>query len=278
MFDEAGIDYPDEDWDWNDFREAAIALTKDTDGDGNIDQWGFGLNNIVWVWVGFVWGNGGMALNPERTECLLEMPETIEALKFYFDLQIADEASPPPGSLPEQAWSGDWILTEAVGMGLFGPWWRPAMAALEGDDAFAWDVAYPPKSPTTGDRGSVVYTDHWSIAKESENVEAAWDFIKFLTGVEGQTIWTDLIGARSITPVKAVAETDEWLHYGGSTGEIILDSLNFSQAPPVNFADANEVETIWNQEFGLVIAGEETVEEAVGKICDQITPVLQGTD
>ena len=103
-------------------------------------------------------------------------------------------------------------------------------------------------------------------------------FMKFITGEEGQTMWTELIGARSITPVKAVAETDDWLHYGGSTGEIILDSLSFSQAPPVNFGNANEAETIWNQELGLVIAGEATVEEAVVSICEQLAPVLAESD
>ena len=276
LFDASGVEYPTENWDWNDLRDAAIKLTIDKDDDGNVDQWGFALINTTWVWSGFVWANGGDVLNADRTECLLEMPETVEALKFYFDLQIADGASPPPGALPEQGWAGDWMLTQSTAMGFFGPWFRPSFVGM--DDPPNWDVAYPPKSPTTDDRGSVVYTDHWSIAAESENAEAAWDFIKFLTGVEGQTLWVELIGARSITPVRAVAETDGWLHYGGSTGEIILDSLSFSQAPPVNFADANEVETIWNAEFGLVIAGEQTIEEAVGKICDQITPVLQGTD
>ena len=272
LFDEAGVAYPNENWTWDDFLKAAQALTKDKDGDGKIDQWGFGVNNIVWVWAGFVWANGGEILSPDRTQCLLTDPKTVEALKFYYDLQTKYQVSPPPGALPEQAWSGDWILTESVAMGLFGPWWRPAMVAKE--RPFKWDVAYPPKSPNTGKRGSVVYTDMWGIYSGSKVADAAWDFIKFLTSQKGQEMWTELIGARSISPVKAVAQSDAWLHYGGSTGEIILDSLSFSQAPPVNFGNANEAETIWDQEFGLVISGEQTVEQAVAKICEQIAPVL----
>ena len=65
-----------------------------------------------------------------------------------------------------------------------------------------------------------------------------------------------------------MAQSDKWLHYGKSTGEIILDSLSFSQVPPVNFGNANEVENTWDQEFGNVIAGQETIEQAVKKICD----------
>jgi len=272
LFDEAGVGYPTEDWTWDDLLAAAQELTVDKDGDGQVDQWGFGVINIVWVWAGFVWANGGEVLSPDRKECLLEKPETVEALKFYYDLQTEHEVSPPPGSLPEQAWAGDWMLTQSVAMGLFGPWWRPAMVGNE--NQFRWDVAYPPKSPNTGERGSVVYTDHWAMYSGTEVAEETWEFMKFLTGKVGQELWTELIGARSISPVKEVAGSDGWLHYGDSTGEIILDSLSFSQAPPVNFGNANEAETIWDQELGLVIAGEETVEEAVANICEQIAPVL----
>ncbi len=272
MFDEAGVAYPTEDWTWDDFLKAAQALTKDKNGDGKIDQWGFALNNVVWVWAGFVWGNGGEILSPDRTQCLLTDPKTVEALKFYFDLMTKYQVSPPPGALPEQSWAGDWMVTQATAMGLFGPWFRPTLVTME--KPFRWDVAYPPKAPSTGKRGSVVYTDMWGIYSGSKVAEQAWDFIKFLTSQKGQEMWTELIGARSISPVKAVAQSDAWLHYGGSTGEIILDSLSFSQAPPVNFGNANEAETIWDQEFGLVISGEQTVEQAVAKICEQIAPVL----
>lgn len=41
MFEEAGIEEPPATWD--EFVETAKKLTKDTDGDGEIDQWGFAL-------------------------------------------------------------------------------------------------------------------------------------------------------------------------------------------------------------------------------------------
>jgi ABC-type glycerol-3-phosphate transport system substrate-binding protein len=71
-----------------------------------------------------------------------------------------------------------------------------------------------------------------------------------------------------------VAQTDDWLHYGGSTGEIILDALSYAEPPPVNFGNSPEAENIWTQEFALVIAGETTVAEAAANVCDQIAPIL----
>lgn len=274
LLDEAGVAYPSDTWTWDDLLGAAQALTKDKDGTGKVNQWGFALNNIVWVWAGFVWGNGGEILSTDRTRCHFTDPATVEALQFYFDLQNKHEVSPPPGALPDQGWSGDWMVTQATAMGLFGPWFRPTLVTME--NPFNWDVAHPPRSPKTGERGSVVYTDMWGLYSETKVGEATWEYAKFLTGQKGQEMWTGLIGARSISPVKAVAQSDAWLHYGGSTGEIILDSLSFSQAPPVNFGNGSEAETIWNQELGLVIAGQATVEQATQSICEKLAPVLAG--
>lgn len=274
MFDKAGVAYPNNNWTWNDLTAAAKKLTKDTNNDGKTDQWGFAVNNIVWVWAGFVWGNGGDILSKDRKKALLQDPNTIEALNYYFGLLTKEHVSPPPGALPEQAWAGDWMLTQNVAMGLFGPWWRPSLVTME--KPFRWDVAYPPKSPRTGKRGSVVYTDMWGLGANTKVQKEAWDFMKYLTSRDGQQLWTDLIGARSISPVKAVAQSDKWIHYGGSSGQIILDSLSFSQVPPVNFGNGNEAETIWDQELGAVVAGQQTVEEAVKKIQSEIAPVLAG--
>jgi multiple sugar transport system substrate-binding protein len=272
LFDKAGVAYPTNNWTWNDLLAAAKKLTIDKNGDGKIDQWGIAVNNIVWVWAGFVWGNGGDILTPDRKKILLSDPKTIEALNFYFGMLTKEHVSPPPGALPEQSWAGDWMLTQSVAMGLFGPWWRPSLVTM--DKPFRWDVAMPPKAPKTGKRGSVVYTDMWGMSSTTKVTNETWDFMKYLTSKEGQQLWTDLIGARSISPVKSVAQSEKWIHYGGSSGQIILDALSFSQVPPINFGNGNEVETIWDQEFGAVVAGQETVDDAVNKIIQQVTPVL----
>jgi multiple sugar transport system substrate-binding protein len=272
MFDAAGVPYPDENWTWTELLEAAQQLTVDTDGDGAIDQWGFGLLNVVWVWAGFVWANGGEVLSEDRTQCLFEQPETVEALQFYFDLQTEHGVSPLPGDLPEQANALVWFQSQSVAMGFAGPWYRPTLVNME--NPFNWDVAYPPKSSNLDQRGSVVYTDQWAMWSGTQVPDETWELMKFLTSKESQERWVELMGARSISPVKEVAESEEWVTYGGSTGSIILDSLSFSQAPPVNFGNANEAETIWNEELGLVVAGEATVEQAVTRICERLAPVL----
>jgi multiple sugar transport system substrate-binding protein len=272
LFDAAGVAYPNDNWTWNDLRDAAKTLTRDKDGSGKVNQWGFGIGNYTWTWTGFVWADGGDVLSADRKLCLLDQPQATEAMRFYFGLLTDDRVSPPPGALPEQASVLDYFTTQSIAMGLYGPWFRPTLVTAA--NQFRWDVAQPPKSPTTGARGSVVYTDEWGIYSSSKVARETWDFMTFLTGPAGQTKWNELIGARSISPIKDVAQTDRWIHYGGSSGQIILDTLGYAKAPPVNFGNANEAETIWTDELGLVIAGQEGVDAAVQNVCSKVAPVL----
>ena len=41
----------------SEFKEAAIKLTQDTDGNGKTDQ--FGAGGLARAWVGFIWREGG---------------------------------------------------------------------------------------------------------------------------------------------------------------------------------------------------------------------------
>ncbi len=52
LFDKFGVPYPPEDeWTWDQFAETVKKLTKDTDGDGKTDVWGFAFPSWVGVAV-----------------------------------------------------------------------------------------------------------------------------------------------------------------------------------------------------------------------------------
>lgn len=94
LFDEAGLDYPNEDWTWDDFMYAAERLTIDENGnhageaDFNADsvkQWGFTLNGWPPSQL-FIWQNGGEVILEDFSESPIDTPEAVEALNFYADL------------------------------------------------------------------------------------------------------------------------------------------------------------------------------------------------
>ncbi|MHB1485349.1 MAG: ABC transporter substrate-binding protein [Saccharofermentanales bacterium] len=83
LFDEAGIPYPSENWKWEDFRKYAKLLTKDTDGNGTIDQWGI-WPKFVMGWLHIIPSYGGDFNDITSNECM-------KALKMYVDI-INDKA------------------------------------------------------------------------------------------------------------------------------------------------------------------------------------------
>lgn len=91
LFDEAGIDYPTNTWNWDDLLAAATKLTK-TDNQGDVVQYGFDTT----TWEYFLYGGGGALVDDVRnpTQSLLDSQESIDAMQFYVDLMYTSKVMP----------------------------------------------------------------------------------------------------------------------------------------------------------------------------------------
>lgn len=88
LFDEAGLAYPDPEnpYTWDEFVEVCTKLTKDTDGDGEVDQWGT-ANALQWALDAFIYTNGGHFLNDDYTKVVIDgQQEFIDAFQYFADL------------------------------------------------------------------------------------------------------------------------------------------------------------------------------------------------
>lgn len=85
LFDHAGVAYPADDWTWEDFLQVARRLTRDSDGDGAVDQWGSALDPRVSYWLPWIWAGGGDVLcaDGRRASGCLDSRATVEALRWY---------------------------------------------------------------------------------------------------------------------------------------------------------------------------------------------------
>ncbi len=81
LFDQAGLDYPKDDWTWDDFQATAKALTLDADNDGTPEQYGLGTEASIFRVTPFIWQNGGdLVDNPAKPTSLnLNTPEAAGA-------------------------------------------------------------------------------------------------------------------------------------------------------------------------------------------------------
>ena len=75
LFDEAGLAYPDESWDWDDLAAAGKALTNPAEG-----IYGYLVNNDSQAgYWNFIYQNGGAVVRADGRSGF-DMPETIEAV------------------------------------------------------------------------------------------------------------------------------------------------------------------------------------------------------
>jgi multiple sugar transport system substrate-binding protein len=96
LFDRAGVPYPGKDWTWDEFVADARRLTRDTNGDGVVDQWGFWLDRRDFMWMASIWALGGDVLCPDgkiASGCL-DSPNSIHAFTAFTDLATRDSVTP----------------------------------------------------------------------------------------------------------------------------------------------------------------------------------------
>jgi multiple sugar transport system substrate-binding protein len=102
--------------DLNEFLEAAQRITKDTNGDGRIDQWGFVFTWQRTNWLTIAGQFGANILSPDGTKCTLDSPANIRALRLMHDFIYKYKIAPKPEGV--DAWLA--FRQGKVGMALEG--------------------------------------------------------------------------------------------------------------------------------------------------------------
>ncbi len=172
MFDKYGVEHPRPDWTWDDFLEVAQRLTKDTDGDGRVDQWGY-IGGLEWEAVrnSWIWQAGGNVFNDDLTESLMDSPEAIKAVQFVTDLVTKYHVSPRPGHQHQ-----DTLKMFKSGKLAMFPHSRPIVPAIREIKTFQWDVAH---LPTGKERVTLIGTCGYAISAQTRYPQEAWEFLKY---------------------------------------------------------------------------------------------------
>jgi multiple sugar transport system substrate-binding protein len=184
LFDEAGIPYPSDDWQWpKDFLRVAQKLAR-YDKNGRTEVFGF-VDDWT-LWDPFVLSNGGNYTDDIKnpTRIILDSKEALEAFQFRQDLIYKYKVMPSPSQMSAAGGVGsaDLFVTGKAGMFLSGIWKTPYFREIK---KFDWDIAMFPKGPT-GLRRFPTGGSGYAITKTSKHPQEAWKLVKFLAGKEGQ--------------------------------------------------------------------------------------------
>lgn len=266
LFDAAGLPYPDDTMDWETFMEYNKALTQDTNSDGTIDI--FGTSRLWWPY--YMLMTGATPFNADATQCTLTDQAAIDGFQAMVDLTLTDKVAPSANDIAAQS---DWNMFKSgrIAMYPIGPW-----AISEFNDTitdFDWDATTLPVGPT-GKKVTFLFGNAYSILSSSEQQEAAFTFMKFVTGPEGDQIRQD--NGYEIAPIKSVAETSFLKSMEGkkpANAAVFLDSAAFAQSVPTH-ARWSEIADAISSQLDSALLGDITVAEAMQNACDTINPIL----
>lgn len=179
MFKDAGIELPDKDkpYTWEEFAKVSQALTKDTDGDGELDQWATGFN-VNWSLQAFAWSNGGDWINEDKTKVVVDTPEFAESLQFFADLQNKYKVTPSISDAQTLDTYQRWMNGE-IAFFPVGPWDMSTYAGLD----FEYDLI-PWPAGSTGRPATYVGSLGIGVSSKTKSPEKAVKLVEYLSASE----------------------------------------------------------------------------------------------
>ena len=168
-------------WTLDEFVRICHMLTRDFDGDGRIDQWGFSLPEGA-DWLPFHWTMGARVLDPSLRNLAFMGPECEASLALMQDLRYRHKVSPAPADLGSMA--GVAFYTGSVAMATTGPWGMHGISKANVD----FGILHFPRGSPGGYRATRVSWSTYAIHSESRMKEDAWKLIHHLLGPACQEI------------------------------------------------------------------------------------------
>jgi multiple sugar transport system substrate-binding protein len=187
VFDAAGVEYPTDDWTWDDFRKAAAALT-----DKASDTYGYaysvsGSEETTWQFWPHLWQNGGEILSEDQSTAAFDSPAGVDALEFLRGMAVDD------GSIyldQTDTKFAQLFAADRIGMMTSGPWQLYDLNTA----GTKYGVTVLPG--TDGDHQTVSGPDIWTLFDHQDANREYWvtEFAAWLTAAEQDERWNVAYG------------------------------------------------------------------------------------
>ena len=263
LFKEAGVDIPDADWTWDDFEVTARKMTRDLDGDGKTDQWGFYFRKYMDGFTHWLMQAGG-GLCTQDGKSLIGKPETVEALKFLQKLAI-------DGVLPTDT------QARQFGRAQTAPFIAGRVAMVEGGLSTTVDlknagVDYVIRPLPKGKKSlSTAFVNAWVIPSGAKRPDLSWRVLKFFASKEAQEI--ALMSGMGL-PARKDADIKDFVKIRPDH-KYLIQSLSVSKPFPSPIYGVDFFNMV-EQEFDLMWLGQKSVEDAVRAVEKQAPDILSG--
>lgn len=260
LAEKAGVEAPTT---WDEYKTFAKAL-KDEGAKSGVSLPPGGFDS--WQYVApLAWQDGGDILDADG-EFAFDTEAWKNAFTFYdsfFDEGIAEPTRFETGEIEQE------FIDGTVGSFFSGPF-HVGLLREQGGEEFADKFAVA-QVPGESSRTSFTGGGNLAVFNDSENRDASWKFVRWLSEPETQIAWygisTDLPSTQAAFDDPQFAE-DPYL-------SVFAEQLADSKAPPAIPTWA-QVSAVIDQELEKVTRGDTTVEDALKTIQDQATSIGTG--
>ena len=191
-----GIEMPKESWTWDDLYEICKKVTKDTDGDGILDQ--FGTYNFDWMDA--VCSNGGRIFNTTGTESALTDSRVSEAVKYVRNINELYAGE----KLTKEDFNGGRVAFMPLTFAEYRTY-KTYPYKIRKYANFQWDCITMPAGKNGGNI-SRVDSLLMGISANTEQEELAWEFLKLLTYDEEMQM-NIFYGSQGASVLKSVTQS-----------------------------------------------------------------------
>lgn len=266
LFQQAGLVEPADDWTWEEFLAAAQLLTIDTDGDGQVDQYGAGIEPSIFRLAPFIWQNGGDIVDnyAKPSRLTLDMPASLAAIRWFVDLQV--EHGVVPDRVAEQAETSEQRFLNGRLAMFFNS--RRGVPTYREIEHFDWDVA---PLPGNVQRAGILHSDAYCMAATAADKDAAWRFIEYANSAAGQRIVAR--SGRTVPSLRAVAESEAFLDPAlpPARSRVYLDTIPIIRTVPV-MATWVDIEELLGDELERAFYGDAPLEEVIARAQERARP------
>jgi multiple sugar transport system substrate-binding protein len=229
-FDKAGVAYPTAAWTWDDYLAAAQKLTI---RNGNqVAQYGTISNASFQSGVGpFIYQNGGVIFNADRTKITLNTPEIREAVQFNMDLIYRHRVAPTIEEVAE-ATADAMFQSGIVAM-------MPGLSIRIGffGDVLGKDLNVAPL-PRRKAQGTVFHNIAYAVSNKTANSEEVRKFIAFLSSRRHAEIT-----ANTFAPCYNGMTDVYFKNYSWVDTKVVSESINYGHPLPIASRNAGAVWT-----------------------------------
>jgi len=263
VFDQFGVPYPPEGgWTMEEFAETVKKLSKDTNGDGKNDVWGFAFPSWVGVVVPILWAGGGEVFSPDftKTSGYLNSDVNIGTYSFYMDL-LAKGYAPTPQEASSLGGTSALFYTGKVAMVITGRWFNVSIKSqiAKGANLKVGGASIPYASEQS--KATVTYASGWAVPSNVADKAGATKLAAFLSSEYAQTKRC-LEGGLAISAIRSIAELQAAKDALDST---FIGMLDYARVPVGSLTKyyRPQFEDTWAEAFDRMNVGGETVKQAM---------------